>query len=229
MKKYKNFLKVYLSITFIIFLSGCYTDTIDSFSEFTIQLPIYFHSYHYQKGAPDTSITFANLNEFNEYRENKKMIDIAQVYSFNYWVDSIHVDENVPFDPKKDTIIFDFIRFYIQFAIPKNDSIKRLLDNLPPNHPIALDSSNWMPDTNEAPVLLGEYLDVNIAEYFRNPQYISKVAQYVTEIITEIAKHRPQFYVTTMYSKVRGQTEPKRYFPLVWARYDLILRMTVKI
>lgn len=60
-------------ITCFLFV-GCYKSTIDSFSKFNIQLTLNFNSYFYQKGAPDTNISFANLNKYDQYIKNKGVI-----------------------------------------------------------------------------------------------------------------------------------------------------------
>jgi hypothetical protein len=221
-------LTIFLAIS-SLFLDGCFTSTVDSLSKYSIQFPINFYSYFYRRGAPDTSFTFSNLYKHQEYKDNKDKIDNSQILSFNYWIDSLQMDDHHPFDPAVDTLIFYYVRFSIRYAIPKNETIKNLLASLPPDDPIALDSSNWMPDPTSDTIILGEFVNVNVAEYYRNPKYIQIVSEKLTGIITELTKHRPQFYVVTEYSKTVGQTVEERQFPLVWARFDMILRMQVKL
>jgi hypothetical protein len=228
MKK-SNLKILFIFLCLSIFLNGCYTSTIDSFSKFNVQLTLNFNSYFYHKGAPDTNISFANLNKYEQYIKSKSLINEAQVVQFNYWIDSLELDNFHPFDPDKDSVVFSHIRFSIKFAVPKTDSIKNLLNNLSLNDPAALDSSNWMPDPNGDSVILGEFRDVNVSDYYRNPQYIQVVNQKVTEIITEMTKNRPQFYIVTEYSKTVGQTVEKRQFPLIWSKYDMVLRLQVKL
>lgn len=169
------------------------------------------------------------LQLFILFQLGNDIINDAQVVQFNYWIDSLQIDNFHPFDPDKDTVIFSYIRFSIKFAVPKTDSIKNLLNTLQSNDPIALDSSNWIPDPLSDSVILGEFENVNVSDYYRNPQYIQVVNQKVTEIITEITKNRPQFYIVTEYSPTLGQTAAKRLFPLIWSRYDMILKFQVKL
>jgi hypothetical protein len=199
------------------FFSGCYTDAVDNLSTFTFQLPLLFHSYHWDKASPDTSVDFTNLNDYKEYRDNKERINKAQILHFNYWIDSLVMQNNVPFDPEvhTDDVIFPFIRFYLQFA--------RYTGGDPSN------PNSYEPDPNEPMYLLGEYLDVNVAEYYRNPEYILDVSEETAMILSDAVKNRPQFYIITHYSKVVGQTEPKRYFPYVAARYDMVIRFDVDL
>jgi len=178
-KIFKNTKKTTIALFVVLFavspliFSGCYTDTVNSFSTFTVQIPLYFHSYHYRRGAPDTSYTFGNLYEYDEYEKNKHYIDNGEILEFNYWIDSLHTGEGVgvPFDPTKDTIVFDYIRFSIQYAVPKPE-FKDIIESLPPTDPFCLDSSHWMPDPeyiNDTSVL-GEFVDVDVEKYYRNPQ-----------------------------------------------------------
>lgn len=230
----KNFFKLLIIQAAVVAaiswgLTACYTDTVDSFSSFRVQFPLFFHSNFFDKAAPDTSISFVNLYTYKEYEENKKRIDQAEIYQFNYRVDSLILDNNKPYDPFTDNIVFEFIRFYVQFAVPRTPEIAARMATLPPNDPYFKDSANWMPDPNSEISLLGEFTNVNVAEYYMTSKQIQKVEEKVTEIITEIAKNRPQFYIVTMYSKVVGQTEPKRKFPLIYAYYDMFLRLKVNI
>ncbi len=230
----KNFFKLIICQAAIVAaiswgLTACYTDTVDSFSSFRVQFPLFFHTQFYDKAAPDTSVSFANLYKYDEFRTNKDKIDQAEIYQFNYRVDSLVLENHKPFDPLTDNVVFDFIRFYVQFAVPKTPEIAARMASLAPNDEFCLDSANWKPDLNSEITLLGEFTNVNVADYYLTSKQIQKVEAKVTEIITEIAKNRPQFYIVTMYSKVAGQTEPKRKFPLIYAYYDMFLRLKVSI
>lgn len=224
------------TILCVMFLGGCYSDTVDSFKTITVDIPLYFHSFYVNKIAPDTSIDFSNLYSYEEYRKNKGMIDASEIFQFNYWIDSMHIDNDIPFNPVKDTVIFDFIRFYLCYAIPKNDqiaqAIKYLEENGQPDDPFALDSANYMPDTaaTAKKYLLGEFLDVNVSEYYRLPHNIRAINEEVAKIISDLCKTNPKFYVITEYSETKEQQPgTDRLFPLVWPRYDMMLRLKIKL
>lgn len=93
-----------------VFLSGCYTDTIDAVSKYNIQLPLYFMAKWREKHAPDTSIDYTNLNTYKEYRDNKEKIKSSSFYQFAYWIDSVRVG---PGDPPPDSVQFEYVRYYL--------------------------------------------------------------------------------------------------------------------
>lgn len=236
-------------ITSGAFIGGCYTDTIDSLSTFTFQLPLLFHSTHFDKAAPDTSYDFVNLHKYKEYRDNRDRISKALILHFNYWIDAIKIRGDVPpkyalnngpfpendptanivegkyvdyFDKETDELEFEYIRFWLHFA------------RLAPGYTDEMDtdSAHWDFDPNEQPYMLGEYRDVDIQEYYRNPEHIVEVSDEVAAIISEAVKNRPAFWIITEYSPVVGQDineEPKRYFPFVSARYDMVIRFAVDL
>lgn len=196
----KNKIILSLAIISLLVLSGCYTNTIDSLSTFKFQIPIFFYSHWVNKAAPDTTYDYVNLDDYAEYRDNKEKIKKAEIISFNYWIDSLMVDQGVPFDPEKsEDIEFEFIRFYIQFE----------------------------GETNKH--LIGEFLNVSAKEYYRKPQHILEVPSTVAEIIAVALKEKPKFNILSIYSKTKGQTEEKKYIPLVNARFDLFIRFEVEL
>jgi hypothetical protein len=207
-----------------IFIAGCYTDTINAFSKFTFQLPLLFHSTHFDKAAPDTSYDFTNLNKYKEYSDNKDRISKALVLEFNYWIDSLMLQGNIPFDTTNRDVIFTYIRFSLHFA--------KLKPQYSYNGETDADSSHWMFDPAEQDYLLGEFRDVNVADYYRKAFHIVEVADDVAQIISEAVKNRPAFYIITEYSPLSDQDiakEPKRHFPYVAARYDMIIRFSVDL
>lgn len=208
MKKYK--ILSYLLPLAAVILGGCYSDTVDSFSNFTVQVPIYFHSDHFDKAAPDTSLDFVNLNDYSEYTDNKAKIDRALVYQFNYCIDSLVIDEGVVYDPAVHTIQFDFIRFYLVFA--KGNGF-----------------GGYTPDYAKAKYLLGEYLNVDVRDYFRTPKHIIEIGDDLGSVISQTLKENPQFFIVSEYSREKNQTGEFRYFPFVRGRYDLVIRLKVKI
>lgn len=193
-----------------LLLSGCYSDTVDSFSNFTIQVPIYFHSDHYNKTVPDTSLDFVNLNNYSEYTANKEKIDRALVYQFNYCIDTLVLEDNTPYDPTLHKVQFEFIRFYLVFA--KYNGM-----------------GGYMPDYSKAKYLLGEYIDVDVKDYFRTPKHIIQVDDDLGSIISQTIKENPQFYIVSEYSREAHQTGSEKLFPFVRGRYDLVIRLEVKI
>ena len=212
------------------FLSGCFTDTIDAFSKFQFQLVIPFHSTHVEKAAPDTSVDFSNLNKYKEYRDNYDRIKKALILQFNYWVDSLvfrtkegSVMTYDPKDPNLPDIKFNSIKFYLRFADRKS---------IPMNGD-PLDSSNYeFSKTDPTNYLLGEFKNVNLKEYFRRADHIINVDDAVAQLISDAVKNRSQFYIITEYSPLSDQdtqVEPKRFFPYVAARYDLVIKFEIEL
>ena len=202
---------------------GCYTNTIDSLSTFKFQLPVNFYSSWVDKAAPDSSMDFTNLNDYPEYRDNKEQIRSSEILSFNYWIDSLITDDGKPFnpnDPNQEDIEFEYIKFYLHFAVLKDN---------PPNPGDPSDPDNYKPDPNTPDYLLGVFTNVSVKRYYRNPEYILEVPTDVAQIISVALKGYPQFFIKSVYSKTIGQTEPKRHFPLINARYDLVIRFEVEL
>ncbi len=204
----KSLLLIFTVVFSAFMLSSCFFDTLSKVDTFTFQLPLIFDSDHFDKAAPDTSLDFTNLNDYKEYRDNKDKIEKAEILHFNYWVDSL-VTENGPWnpnDPSEEDIEFEFIKFYLQFADFQGN-----------------------PDPSEPFHLLGEFHDVNVEDYYRNPEHILEVPEEVALVISEAVKENPFFYIITEYSKLKGQTEEKFRFPFIHARYDMVIRFDVKL
>ena len=222
------------------FFSGCYTDTVDALSTFDFQLPLIFHSTHFNKASPDTSVDFTNLNEYKEYRDNKERIQEAIVHQFNYWIDDIKLSGSIPmevdhlgrkppendmqdsalyFHPERDNLEFEFIKFYLHFA--------KLKDGYYNENDLV--ESHWEIDTTEKPYLLGAYYDVDVSDYYRQAHHIIEVSDEISAIISEAVKERPSFFIITEYSKTKDQDDDKRYFPYVGARYDMVIRFSVDL
>jgi hypothetical protein len=126
------------------------------------------------------------------------------------------------FDPNNDTLEFYYIKFWLHFATPKYVGTPET----------NTDSANWKFDPMEQPYLLGQYSNVDIRDYYRNPEHIVEVEDDIAAIISEAVRNRPAFYIITEYSPVVGQnvaTEPKRRFPFVAARYDMIIRFSIDL
>lgn len=212
---------------FALFFSGCITETIDTFSTFNFQLMIPFHSTHYDKASPDTSVDFTNLNKYKEYRDNKDRIKKALILQANYWIDSLVYKDNQGqtfiFDPKNTNqpkVEFEFVKFFLRFAERKPF----------PVNGDEFDPVNYQYSTsNPTSYLLGEFRNVDVGEYFRRADHIINVDDEVARIISEAVKNNPTFYIITEYSIVKGQTIPKREFPFIAARYDLDIRFEIEL
>ncbi len=114
---------VFAACVLPVFITGCYTDTIDSFSKFTVQLPLHFTAKWRNKFAPDVSTDFTDLNTYKEYRDNKEKIQSTIFYQFAYWIDSLRTE---PGDPTIDQVEFEFVKYYLYFE-GEPESAKRLI------------------------------------------------------------------------------------------------------
>lgn len=203
--KSKYLLLILLGFAPIIF-NSCYQNTIDALSSFKFQLAILFDSEYRNKFVPDTTIDFINLDDYKQYRDNKDRIKKAQFLQFNYWIDSLHLVNNKPFNPKTDNVEFEFIKFYLVFQ-----------------------EGGQMPTDPGKRFLLGTFNNVNVSNYYRNPEHILVVPENVAKIIEEAVKSNPRFYIIAEYSKVKGQSGPKESFPYIWARFDIAIRFEVSL
>lgn len=213
MKKIKLIL-ILATYASMLFFNGCYTDTINKFSTFALQIPLLFNSSHTERWAPDTSYDDANLNQYQEYRDNKDKIDKAEFLDFNYRIDSLVYEDfqgNVKiYDPKAanpDVIGFDTVQFFLKFP------------------------SGYTPK-------IGEFLNKNVAEYYRKAHNIIAVNSDSAKIISDAVKHYPDFQIVSIYSKVKingvyqdwpNAQNKKHHFPYVLGKYDLIIRLQVKL
>ncbi len=207
--------KITLIFLAMVFLSGCYTDTIEELSSFKMQVPVYFYSESYGKASPDTSMDFSNLNEYETYRDNKERVKKAEVYQFNYWIDSLVLEDGKVYNPEEDDIVIDRLVFYLQFAIPIT------------GNPNSTDPNDFVPAPDSEVYVLGEYIDVDVSEYWRNPEYIKSIDEDVAILISETLKDKPYFYIYTESGKVNGQTNT--IFPYIKSRFDLIVRLDVEL
>jgi|GEM_PF-590779 len=228
MKKNRT-IKILLTTLAVIFLSGCYSDTINSLSTFKFQLPINFDQTYLNRRAPDTSWDFTNLNKYKDYQDNKDRIKKAEITMFNYWIDSL-IAEGIPFLPYNPTnkyyynyqtqtgnniLEFSFVKFYLVFAVP---ATYKYNDD-------PLDPRNWKADPN-AWHLLGEFKTVNLANYYRMPQNILQLDQTSMQVLSEAIKARPQFYMVTEYSSTKNG---EKFFEYVRSGHDVIIRFEVNL
>lgn len=233
MKKYKSSALIALFILGSLFFDGCYTQTIEDFSYYSFQFPLIFRSVHFNKAAPDTSWDFINLHSYSEYEDNKDRIDASEILSFNYWIDSLVFLMKDTVQQKFDTVIFDRSkhRDIVEFPFI---IFKLVYAKLKPGYtnPNDKDSSHWDKDYTNPIYVLGTYNDVKIEEYYRYSHHIVPISDSLAKEISNMVKNRPQFWICTEYSPVKGQDtkiEPKRYFPFIAARYDMIIRFKIKL
>lgn len=209
-----------IAILFVLlFITSCYTDTVDSFSKFTVQIPIYFYDYATDRQAPSFSKDFTNLYKYAEYKDNIDRIDLAEIYQFTYWIDSLeHPETKLPFNPATDEMIFDYVKYIIIFLKPKS--------------PFLIESQ----DTNDFEInpdypefVIADKKNVKVTDYYRTPKNIMLMDELEAKKISDILKSNPAFYIVTEYSKYQGQSQDPAYFPLMNVRSDLIIRLTVKL
>jgi hypothetical protein len=206
--------KIYLIVAGLLFLAGCYTETIEELSSFKVQVPVYFYSESYGKASPDTSIDFSNLNEYDTYRENRDRVNKAEVYQFNYWIDSLILEDGTPYNPDEDSLVIDRLVFSLKFALPLGD-------------PNSTNPNDFIPDPDSEVYILGEYENVNISEYWRNPEYIKSIDEDIAVVISETLKDKPHFYLYTESGRINGRSET--VFPYIKSRFDLVVRLDVKL
>lgn len=186
---------IVIALILPLFISGCYTNTVDTFGTFTVQIPLDFTSKWRNKSAPDTSLDFTDLNNYKEYRDNKDDIQRTIFYQFAYWIDSIRVPLT---DPGVDKLEFDFVRYYLYFEGEPASS----------KH------------------LLGEFKKVKVKDYFRIPHVIA-IPDDVGKILETAAKTRTRFYTVAEYSA--PTSVGSGYFPYIDSRFDLVVRLELKL
>lgn len=215
---YKNN-KILLVLIVSYFLTSCYSDTIQNFSQFTIQLPVYFYDNSNNRKVPSIGYDFTNMYKYDEFKNNKDRIDRAEVYQFSYWIDSLVFPNTLkPFDPKSDEIIFDRIKYTLVFAKPKNPSLSQ-----------SLDPNDFMIDSLYQPFVIGDFQNVKISEYYKSPKHIITIPEKDAIVFSNVLKSQPYFYIVSEYSKYQGQTQDTIYFPYLKIHSDLVIRLTVKL
>jgi len=211
-------IKILILTLSLIILSSCIQDTINKFETFTIQLPVFFKTDHVNKIVPDTSIDFTNLYKYQEYNDNKGKIDAAEVYQLNYRIDSLILENNVPFDPSNSELEFDSVYFLLKFAKPKAGRSE-----------YSTNPDDFEPDPKSKLYILGEFKNVKVKDYFRTAYNIIQVPEENAFAISESLKKTPYFYIYTQYSHVKGRFPNSSEFPFIRAKYDLVIRLKVKL
>jgi len=211
-------IKILISIILVMFLNSCIQDTITKFETFTVQVPVFFKSDHIDKASPDTSIDFTNLYEYKEYNDNKGRIDAAEIFQINYRIDSLVLENGKVFDPKTDNLEFEYISFRLKFAKPKAGKSE-----------FSTDSLDFEPDNSTPLYILGEFKNVKVQEYYRAANHIIQIPEENARAISDMLKKRPYFYIYTEYSRTKGQQTPVVIFPFLRAKYDVIIRLRIKL
>jgi len=200
-----------------LLLTSCYTDVINSFQNFRFQIPFYFYLNYIDKSIPDTSRIFVNLNNYDEFLKHRDELASAEIVQFNYWVDSLVFSNNVAFDPERDSLIIENVRFVLIFARPKSGIVN------------PKDSSDFEEDTTLPRFVLGEFYNLDIRDFYRQPHHIKIISNEISQVLTEVVRSRPYFYLSSEYGKVLGQTTSKKYFSLVNVRIDIVIRFTISL
>ena len=206
-----------IMITSGLLLASCLTQTITDFENFTVQIPIFFETDSKDKKAPDTARDFSNLFSYDEYLKNKDKIDAAEIFQFNFRIDSLVMVNGKPFDPATDDIIFDNVRFSLKFAMPKSGNI------------YSKDSAQFSPDPISPVYILGDYNNVSVRDFYKKAFHILELPDSTALIISNSLKTTPYFYIYTQYSKIKGQTTDVIKFPYISAKYDVVVRLKVKL
>ncbi|MBX3044520.1 MAG: hypothetical protein KIT33_10735 [Candidatus Kapabacteria bacterium] len=209
-------MKKIIFIIMAVIVSGCYTDTINKLQTFSIQIPIFFNAPFLDRAVPDTSVDFSNLYEYPEYEENRQKISKAEILQINYRIDSLVYGDGTIFNPATDELEFHFIKYSFQFAKPK-----------PGRSIYSFDPNDFEPDPNEPVVILGQYDDVKIADYYREAKRILDIPETTAQVLSEGLKTRPYFYIYTEYSRVKGPNSDE--FQLIQANFDVILRLEINL
>lgn len=192
-------------------------DSVDSLSEFTFQIPVNFGADYLDRTSPDTSIDFSHLLKYDAYRENKDEITEAIIYQLNYRIDSLVLQDGVPFGPNSPDLVFDRIAYKLQFG-------KSRFGNTYSTNP-----NDYIPDPDSPIYELGEFVNVSVREYYRRSDHILEVPGSTASVISETLKKKPYFYIITEYSKIKGQTEDKVHFPFINSKFDVVIRLKVKL
>lgn len=153
-----------------LFLAGCYTDTIEDFSKFTVQFSINFTQKWRDKKAPGITYDSTNLNDYKEYTDNKNNIERTVFYQVAYWIDSIRVGAG---DPPKENVEFESVKYYLYYMLDGGGMSQKYL--------------------------IGEYRDVKVMDYYRIPHVLT-VSNEVAKLLEDVAKNHPKFYTTAEYS-----------------------------
>lgn len=207
--------KLAILLVFIM-LSGCYQNTVDSFSSFNFQMIVKLNTKYLNRSVPSQSLDFSNLNKYEDYHKNKERIKKSQLLQFNYWIDSLVLENNKPYDPNTDLLQLDYIIYTLVFARP-------IAGNVNSENP-----NDFEPDPTIPEYELGRFTNVNIRDYYRKAHQIKEISKEISDQISEHILRNPYFYIKTTYGNVAGSLD-KYHFPLIYANFDLNIRFTVDL
>lgn len=217
--KYIDIIKLLFLFVFISILTSCYTQTIADFSTFTIQVPVYFYDKSFKRRTPSQGFDFSNLNTNSEFVKNKEKINRAQVFQFSYWIDSLVLPgSKKPFNPKEDEMIIERIRYLIKFAKPKSADLE-----------FSSNPNDFEIDSTIEPFLIGDFQQVKVSEYYKNPYHIVTVPEDRAIEMSDRIKAKPYFFLVSEYSRYLNQPYDTTYFPYSEIRADLVIRLTVNL
>jgi hypothetical protein len=157
------------------------------------------------------------LNNYDEFLKHRDELASAEIVQFNFWVDSLVFSNNIAFDPERDSLIIENVRFVLIFARPKSGIVN------------PKDSSDFEEDTTLPRFVLGEFYNLDIRDFYRQPHHIKIISNEISQVLTEVVRSRPYFYLSSEYGKVLGQTTAKKYFSLVNVRIDIVIRFTISL
>ena len=211
-------------LALVVLISSCYQSAVDSFSEWTFQIIVEFKPDYIGRHFPCDNLEYNNLNQFEEYKANKDKIKSADIVQFNYWVDSLQIVKGVPFNYNTDVCTFDSIRYSLVFAKLKSgytDSTKT-------------DSIYYQPNYERGEFEIAKYplpgeQNVNAKEYWRNPSHIVSVSEERAQVISEILKYSPSYYIRTQYGNCTYNGSTINNISFIKAHFDLAIRFTVKL
>jgi hypothetical protein len=210
-----------LLILFLIILTlpSCYTDTVNNFTTFTIQIPVYFYDKSTNRKVPSIGYDFSNLYKYDEYKKNKERINRAELFQFAFWVDSLIIPgSNKPFDPKNDEMIFDSIKYTLVLLKPK-----------PGKSEYCQDPFDFDLDSTFLPFNIGDFHNVKISEYYKNPKHIINLPEEEAIKLSNALKSRPYFFIVSEYSRYQNQPQDTSYISYLEIRTDLVIRLSVNL
>jgi hypothetical protein len=203
----------------ILTLPSCYTDTVNNFTTFTIQIPVYFYDKSTNRKVPSIGYDFSNLYKYDEYKKNKERINRAELFQFAFWVDSLIIPgSNKPFDPKNDEMIFDSIKYTLVLLKPK-----------PGKSEYSQDPFDFDLDSTFLPFNIGDFHNVKISEYYKNPKHIINLPEEEAIKLSNALKSRPYFFIVSEYSRYQNQPQDTSYISYLEIRTDLVIRLSVNL
>jgi hypothetical protein len=88
-----KYIYIILSVLFVVSLSGCYTDTVDSLKTFVIQVPLNQDMINF--GNSKETVTPDNLNNYADYRDNVDRIKSIKIYQAAYHANDVYPPEAI--------------------------------------------------------------------------------------------------------------------------------------